>query len=95
MKRGTRLYCHECDGKFTVRLDYGLNGNHKITCPKCGHIHYRVIENGKVTGDRYRSSMDVFSYSTTLSTSFYIAASSTAPITTVYFSDLWADTATA
>jgi len=34
-----------------------INGNHEIECPHCGHIHYRVVEDGRVTDDRYRSSM--------------------------------------
>lgn len=74
MKRSTRLYCHSCDGNFTVKLDYGLNGNHEIKCPKCGHIHYRVIEDGKVTGDRYRSSMQVFTYTCTVVSSNWTSA---------------------
>lgn len=36
----------------------GINGNHEIVCPHCGHTHYRVVENGRVTGERYRSSMN-------------------------------------
>jgi len=61
-KRKTLLYCHGCDTSFTVEFDYSLNGNHEVKCPNCGHIHYRVIENGEVTGDRYRSSMQMYTY---------------------------------
>ena len=86
MIEATRLYCHECDGYFTARLDMALNGNHEIKCPNCGHIHYRVVENGKVTGERYRSSMRTYyvlgaSYTTAATTSFYL-------------SDSWASTTT-
>lgn len=52
----TEVYCHECNRYFAVELNYNLNGNHKIRCPNCGHIHYRVIEKGIVTGERYNSS---------------------------------------
>lgn len=51
----TELYCHECSKNFSAVLDYNLEGNHEIHCPWCGHIHYRVIKDGKVTGDRYDS----------------------------------------
>lgn len=77
MKIKTRLYCHSCDGYFNVKLDYSLNGNHKVICPKCKHIHFRVIEDGKVTGDRYASSMQVFTYSGTVSSTYWTSAAAT------------------
>lgn len=61
-------------------LDLGLNGNHEITCPYCQHIHYRVVENGVVTEDRYRSSAGqifVASTSTTINVSVSFTTSST------------------
>jgi hypothetical protein len=48
----TDMYCHNCGKNFIARLDFGLDGNHKIEC-LCGHIHYRVIKAGVVTGERY------------------------------------------
>jgi hypothetical protein len=30
-----------------------LNGNYRVHCPNCGHIHYRVVENGKITVTRF------------------------------------------
>lgn len=56
-KRTTDLFCHDCGNNFTAELDMDINGNHEIECPHCGHIHYRVVEDGRVTGQRYRSSM--------------------------------------
>ena len=38
-------------------MDFEKDGNHEIECPECHHIHYRVVENGRITGVRYRSSM--------------------------------------
>jgi hypothetical protein len=69
----SRLYCHDCNGWFTARLDMNLTGNHEIVCPNCKHIHYRVVEKGEVTGERYQSSMQTYyvsgsSYSTTAGT---------------------------
>jgi len=51
----TDLFCHECSKNFIARLDFNLEGNHEIHCPWCGHIHYRVIKGGVVTGDRHNS----------------------------------------
>lgn len=51
----TVLDCHDCSKDFIALLDYSVIGNHVIECPHCGHSHCRVIENGKVTGDRWDS----------------------------------------
>lgn len=51
----TSLYCHSCSTDFIAQLDYDLDGNHEIECPRCGHKHCRVIKNGVVTGDRWDS----------------------------------------
>lgn len=59
------MYCHECANDFTAELDMGINGNHEIECPHCGHIHYRVVEDGEVTSERYRSSMQTTTNTTT------------------------------
>ena len=45
--------CHNCGSLMRFELDMGLNGNHIINCPECGHEHCRVIKDGKVTGDRW------------------------------------------
>ena len=56
----TDMHCHACSEKglppsFIARIDYGLNGNHEIECPRCGHLHYRKIVDGVITDDRYHS----------------------------------------
>lgn len=51
----TDMHCHECGKNFLARLDFDIEGNHEIECPICGHIHYRVIEKGVVTGERWNS----------------------------------------
>lgn len=51
----TTLDCHDCSKQFIALLDYDINGNHVMQCPHCGHEHCRVIENGRVTGDRWDS----------------------------------------
>lgn len=47
-----RAYCTNCSKDFITQLDARLDGAHKITCPFCSHIHYRVVRNGVVTEER-------------------------------------------
>lgn len=56
----TDMDCHACrekgqSDKFVAELNHDLNGNHKIECPRCAHIHYRVIKDGIVSEERYNS----------------------------------------
>ena len=51
----TNLDCTSCSKVFVAKINYDLDGNHKILCPYCGHEHYRVIKKGFVTGDRWDS----------------------------------------
>jgi len=64
----TRLSCHGCNQSFTAELELGINGQVEIDCPNCGHPHYRVIQNGRVTGERYRSSMGITYIATSYTT---------------------------
>lgn len=70
----TDLHCYACNQYFGVELDMSLNGNHEISCAHCGHIHYRVVRDGRVTGERYRSSAGATYYANT-TTNTYITAS--------------------
>lgn len=81
----TKLYCHGCGKDFIAKMDMELNGNHEIICPNCGHVHYRVVENGEVTGERYRSSMQTYSCSTV-----YVTITNTSSTSgSIYLSDSW------
>jgi DNA-directed RNA polymerase subunit RPC12/RpoP len=51
----TPMDCHNCSKQFIALLDYAITGNHVVECPHCGHEHCRVIENGKITEDRWSS----------------------------------------
>lgn len=57
----TDMYCHSCDEQkispntFIATIDHDIDGNHEIECPRCGHIHFRVIKDGLVTEQRYNS----------------------------------------
>ena len=71
------LHCHNCNGYVQFPIDMSLNGNHELKCPACGHSHYRVVENGIITGERYDSANRTFqvnqtsiTYTLTASTSY-------------------------
>ena len=51
----TDIRCTDCSKNFIATIDFQLDGNHIILCPHCGHEHCRVVEKGKVTGDRWDS----------------------------------------
>jgi len=54
----TDMHCHSCSKGFIGKIDFSINGNHEIICPHCGHLHYRVVQDGKITGERYDSDHD-------------------------------------
>lgn len=56
MIENQELYCHNCDKYVQFKLDTELNGRHVITCPNCGHEHYRYIDNGRISDRRWQSS---------------------------------------
>lgn len=45
--------CTVCCLYFNIKLNPNLNGNYRVHCPNCEHIHYRTIENGKITDTRF------------------------------------------
>lgn len=57
-KTRTDLYCHNCSNNFIAELDFDINGDHKIQCAYCSHIHYRKIQDGKITEARWSSDND-------------------------------------
>lgn len=56
MEVRSQVYCTNCGGTFVAALDMEIDGNHEITCPLCAHVHYRVVRDGEITEDRWRSS---------------------------------------
>lgn len=58
------LYCHGCDKYIQFDVDMSLNGNHMFKCPNCGHEHYRVVKDGKITEDRYNPGFATYQVST-------------------------------
>lgn len=53
MRRTFEFECTSCRKYFDFKLSTELNGNYRIHCPNCGHIHYRKVENGDITQVRW------------------------------------------
>lgn len=58
MRQTFEFQCTECHKYFDVKLNVSLNGNYRIHCPQCSHIHYRQIKDGKITDIRFTQSDD-------------------------------------
>jgi len=54
------LACSDCGRRLVFDMNFSQDGNHEITCPACGHVHYRVVRNGQITGDRWQAAMQTF-----------------------------------
>ena len=50
------FWCGECRHYIYVKLNTGLEGNHIVVCPQCGHKHYRLVKCGVITSDRFNES---------------------------------------
>ena len=87
----SNVWCTNCHREFIAELDLSLDGNHVIDCPLCNHRHYRVVSNGVVTEDRWRSSAGpTYSAATTTTTvSINFHAYSVATTAGSFTSQLW------
>lgn len=52
----SELYCHNCNKYIQFTYPSDRNGNLTVNCPACNHPHFRVVENGRITGERWGSS---------------------------------------
>ena len=82
------IYCHNCGRYVQFPIDLGLDGNHVLKCPNCGHEHCRVVKDGSITGDRWDSRNGMTHY-----VSKYTVSTSTASASTVSYWTLSASTA--
>ena len=73
------IYCHNCDKYVQFEIDIDQDGNYTIPCPNCGHEHYRVVRNRRITDQRWQSSGAniVVTWATTSTSSMDVSASST------------------
>lgn len=60
MTERQELFCHNCQMYVQFNVDLELNGNHVCKCPNCGHEHCRVVNDGRITGDRWDSRNDSY-----------------------------------
>jgi ribosomal protein S27AE len=54
----TDMHCHNCGKGFIAELNFAINGNHVVECPRCGHEHYRTIKDGVITDARWGSGVE-------------------------------------
>lgn len=59
------IFCHGCGMYVQFRIDKSLDGNHTLNCPKCGHEHFRVVKNGEITDERWKSSGPTYNIAAT------------------------------
>lgn len=50
------LYCHNCGQYVQFQLDEEMDGEHIIICPNCKHDHYRYINKGIISDQRWGQS---------------------------------------
>ena len=90
----TEIHCHECGGYVKFAVDKSKNGNHVFNCPKCQHEHCRVVENGKITSDRWesRNSAPTYTYTMTMqswSSTGYETSGGTGGTNDPYLTSAW------
>jgi hypothetical protein len=81
------LWCHNCSRYVQFSVDLELDGRHIIKCPNCDHEHYRVVNKGVISEERWGSNNNVPSFFATYLTSSTtsITASTSTTMTNLYF----------
>ncbi len=49
------LFCHACGKYVQFETPDDVHANVSLSCPNCGHMHYRVVRYGRITRDRWAS----------------------------------------
>ena len=61
-RRKIEFYCDKsgggCGKYFDVKLNVNLDGNYRVHCPNCGHVHYRLVRKGEITDTRFDNRSD-------------------------------------
>ena len=94
-KERQEIHCHECNRYVQFDIDMGLDGQHVLNCPNCGHLHYRVVRNGIITAERWgrdpSQDMPIYSASNiTYTTTMTISAGSSTSY--IYDTTGWSST---
>ncbi len=82
----TTLDCHNCHKDFIAQLDFSLDGNHIVHCPRCGHQHCRVIKEGKVTDDRWDHKQKEVKVSSSL---VWVSEGQVTSVASMFLRDRW------
>ncbi len=82
----SNIYCHACGRNVRIRIMETETGNITVKCPNCQHEHYRFVEKGVITADRWKSSWPTVTWGYTT-----ITASSTVTWTGTAAADFLAD----
>ncbi len=83
------LYCHACGRYVQFDMDLSLNGNHVLECPNCGHEHCRVVENGRIMGDRWDRRNQVYYVTGACLSTTLVSTFRTSTAGDFYLYDLW------
>lgn len=89
MSENQELYCHSCGNYVRFPLDLKIDGNHVITCPVCGHLHYRVVRGGRITEDRWNRQAPTYAVSSNVITYGSTSASSGSITWASYTTSSW------
>ncbi len=99
MNERQELYCHHCGKYVQFNIDMSLNGNHVLNCPNCDHEHCRVVENGKITSERWDSRNGDMGNNYTATSATYTTSSTyttyqgtSSNTTNVFMYDAWLNT---
>ena len=55
-KTKQELHCHGCNKYVQFEIDVSWDGAYTIPCPDCGHEHYRMVQKGVITSQRWKNS---------------------------------------
>lgn len=94
MNEQQELWCHGCGQYVRFPVDLALDGCHVVTCPNCGHLHYRIVHSGIITGDRWDGALATIYVSATATTTSANNWYSTGTASTNFTADSWANSGT-
>ena len=96
------LHCHNCGKYVRFDLDLSIDGDYKLECPNCGHLHFRVVKDGIIKDTRWGQDpaqaqyQSVAKFYTTLSStsvssnSYQMTYSGSSTTSSSFLADSWA-----
>lgn len=52
------FHCTNCSVYMDIMLNIALDGNYRINCPMCDHVHFRQVKKGVITDTRFPENHD-------------------------------------